>query len=153
MYNNDMKIIIVSDSHGEVDLLRKIVNQHGDADVFLHLGDSQLPEEYLHPFVSVKGNGDYFTPYPRYRILKTPYGNFYCEHGHLRSRVSSDYVKNNQCVGYLYGHTHCKNYEIIDGVHYLNPGSLTRPRDGYIGSYVIMICTKEDIKIEFVEIN
>ena len=30
-----MKIVIVSDSHGEINLLRKIVNQHFDADVFL----------------------------------------------------------------------------------------------------------------------
>lgn len=147
-----MKIIIVSDSHGEINLLRKIINQHFDADVFLHLGDSQLPEEYLHPFVSVKGNGDYFTTYPRYRILKTPYGNFYCEHGHLRSRVSVEYVKMNQCVGYLFGHSHCKCHDIIDDIHFINPGSLTRPRDGDCGSYIIMNATKESLEIQFVSV-
>lgn len=148
-----MKIIIVSDSHGEVDLLRKIVNQHQDADIFLHLGDSQLPEEYLHPFVSVKGNGDFFMPFPRYRILKTPYGDFYCEHGHLRSVVSPSFVKMNQCVGYLFGHTHIRRYEVIDGIHYLNPGSLTRPRDGLKGCYVVMLCEKDKIDIKFVELD
>ena len=148
-----MKILIVSDSHGEINLLRKIVNQHFDADVFFHLGDSQLPEEYLHPFVSVKGNGDYFTTYPRYRILKTPYGNFYCEHGHLRSVVTPEYVKMNQCVGYLFGHSHCKYNQVIDGIHFINPGSLTRPRDGTLGSYIVMIAEKESINIEFIEVK
>ena len=147
-----MKIVIVSDSHGEINLLRKIVNQHFDADVFLHLGDSQLPEEYLHPFVSVKGNGDYFMPYPRYRILKTPYGNFYCEHGHLRSIVSTDFLKMNQCIGYLYGHSHCRKNVIIDGMHYINPGSLTRPRDGLNGCYIVMNCEKNEIKIDYIEV-
>lgn len=147
-----MKIVIVSDSHGEVTLLRKIVNQHLDADIFLHLGDSQLPEQYLHPFVSVRGNGDYFLPYPNYRILKTPYGNFYCEHGHLRGRIDSSFVKFNQCIGYLHGHTHCKRHEIIDGIHFINPGSITRPRDSNIGSYIVMIATENSLDIKFLEI-
>ena len=147
-----MKIVIVSDSHGEINLLRKIVNQHFDADVFLHLGDSQLPEEYLHPFVSVKGNGDYFTTYPRYRILKTPYGNFYCEHGHLRSVVSPSYVKMNQCIGYLYGHSHCRNNQIIDEIHFINPGSLTRPRDNLPGSYIVMIATEDKLEVNYYDV-
>lgn len=148
-----MKVILVSDSHGEVELLRKIASQHCDADVFLHLGDSCLPPEYLHPFVSVKGNGDLFSPYPRYRILKTPYGDFYCEHGHLRMRVTSDFIKMNQCVGYLFGHTHHKKNVIIDGIHFINPGSLTRPRDGYLGSYVVLDCDKDKLDVKFVEIE
>ena len=112
----NMKIVIVSDSHGEVELLRKIVSMHKDADIFLHLGDSGLPEEYLNPFVSVKGNCDFFLPYPNFRVLHTPYGDFYCEHGHIRGRVTSEFVKLKGCVGYLYGHTHIKRYEEKEGI-------------------------------------
>lgn len=148
-----MKIIIVSDSHGEIDLLRKIVNQNLDADVFLHLGDSQLPEDYLNPFCSVKGNCDFFVPYPSYRILHTPYGDFYCEHGHLRGGITTEFLKIRQCVGYLYGHTHCRKNEIRDGIHFINPGSLTRPRDGLSGSYIVMNCEKDKLEIKYVDIN
>ena len=152
MYNVIMKIVIVSDSHGEVDLLRRIVSQHGDADVFLHAGDSQLPEEYLHPFVSVRGNSDVFLPYPAFRILKTPYGNFYCEHGHLRGKATPGFVKLNQCVGYIYGHTHIKKDELIDGIRFINSGSLTRPRDDDYGSYIVMECSKDECNITFVKL-
>ena len=42
-----MKIVVVSDSHGNVDVLRDIALREGDADIFLHCGDSQVNEAYI----------------------------------------------------------------------------------------------------------
>ena len=34
-----MKIIVVSDSHGREENLKRVIEMHRNADVFLHLGD------------------------------------------------------------------------------------------------------------------
>ena len=54
-----MKIIVVSDSHGNYSLLNEIYLKHFDASIFYHLGDSQLPEYMLHSYCGVKGNCDF----------------------------------------------------------------------------------------------
>ena len=38
----------------------------------------------------------------------------------------------------IFGHTHIKENKIIGGVEMINPGSLSLPRDGIKGSYVVM---------------
>ena len=64
-----MKIIVVSDSHGNYSLLNEIYLKHFDASIFYHLGDSQLPEYMLHSYCGVKGNCD-FIDLPFIFILK-----------------------------------------------------------------------------------
>ena len=53
-----MKIVVVSDSHRNQNVLYRIVDMNKDADLFLHVGDSELTEDEISPFVSVKGNCD-----------------------------------------------------------------------------------------------
>ena len=45
-----MKICVVSDSHGDREILRKIYLSNPNCDIYLHLGDSQLEEYLINPF-------------------------------------------------------------------------------------------------------
>lgn len=48
-----MKILVVSDTHGEIDNLRKVLTKHPNMDLYLHAGDSELSPEELFPFITV----------------------------------------------------------------------------------------------------
>lgn len=144
-----MKVVVVSDSHGNVDVLQDIVLREQDATIFLHCGDSQVPEAYLSPFVAVKGNCDFFMDYPPYRIVNTPYGKIYVEHGNRLFPMGVGTLKELGCKIYLQGHTHVKKLVQEDGIYFANPGSITKPRDGDVGSYLVLELTKEKVEFTF----
>lgn len=84
-----MKIVIVSDSHGNREIIEKIVLQNPSANIFLHAGDSGLCKLEISPYVSVKGNCDYESDFPDKLIIKTPYGNLYMTHGNRLYEINS----------------------------------------------------------------
>lgn len=149
-----MKIVVVSDSHRDTEVLEKIVIDHKNADYFLHAGDSGLPEVLLSPYITVKGNCDY-NKHERNRIIDVGEFKIFMTHGHLYTKkrlVRSG--KSNGCKIVIYGHTHITNYELIDDIILLNPGSVTRPRGREAPSYAIITFNSiEDIKIKFEVIN
>ena len=138
-----MKICVVSDSHGNRDILNQIYNANPNCNIYLLLGDSELPEEYIYPFISVKGNCDYFLDYPIYRIIHTPSGNIYCEHGHIHGKGNISLLEKYNCKVYLYGHTHVHKLEQVKDYYFVNPGSVERPRDSSNGTYLIIDCNQE----------
>lgn len=147
-----MKICVVSDSHGDMEILKKIYLANPNCDIYLHLGDSLLDEAYIYPFVSVKGNCDYFIDYPLFKIISTPYGNIYLEHGHIHGCGNEFIMKKYNAKVYLYGHTHIHKIEHINNYYYVNPGSTSFPRDGTNGTYLLMDCDENNIKFKFVEL-
>lgn len=147
-----MKICVVSDSHGDREILQTIYLRHRDCHIYLHLGDSQLEERWIAPFVSVKGNCDYFSDYPLFRIVDTPYGKIYAEHGHRAGKVDIDFLKRNGCKIHLRGHTHVHDLEKRGEYFFANPGSLTRPRDGTGGTYLLIELTETVAEFIFKEV-
>ena len=144
-----MKKVVVSDIHGDNKMLEHIAYIEANANIYLCLGDSCLPESQLGPFVSVKGNCDYFMDYPLNKIITTPAGNIYAEHGHLRSRITPEFLLENNCKVYLFGHTHRHVLEEIDGIYFVNPGSPTRPRDDTDGTYLVIDIDQNGFHFEF----
>ena len=65
------KWIIVSDNHNETGILYQVYDQHQDADVFLHLGDSefQYDDTELSLYHRVKGNCDFIQNFQRSNLL------------------------------------------------------------------------------------
>lgn len=66
-----LKIIAVSDSHGDREVLNWISQTEYDADFFLHLGDSELTPAALYQYVAVAGNRDMPNLFPVTRRIKT----------------------------------------------------------------------------------
>jgi len=144
-----MRLVVISDCHGDYQIVRDIVNKERNANIYLCLGDSELPEDMISPFVSVKGNCDYFYDYPLQRIITTPAGNILAEHGHLRGTITPEDLKEKGCKVYLFGHTHRHILKKIDGLYFANPGSTSRPRDDTQGSYLVIDADQDGFKFTF----
>lgn len=141
-----MKIVVISDTHGNAEIIRNIRLLNSNADMFLHLGDSELPDYLLDGFATVRGNCDHFIDAPYNRTIQTSYGNIYLEHGHQHT-LNEDYIKSKNCLIFLSGHTHCQSLKKISNTYVANPGSPTRPRDGHYGSYLVI--ELDENKVDF----
>ena len=140
------KIVVVSDSHSNSYLLKKICLLHEDADVFLHAGDSEDNEINIYPFVSVKGNNDYYIN-DESKIIKIGDFSIYITHGHKIEKSIENLTriaKMNGCKIIIYGHTHVPFYQENDGVYILNPGALAYPRSAIGQTYAIISITNDN---------
>lgn len=161
-----MKIIVISDTHQNYRNLAKIVELQQDADCFVYLGDGEseyrlLLQKYpdlAEKFHYVRGNCDY-NPYPLEQVIDLPYGHkIYAVHGHkLQVNQTTDYLISealtHNCDIALYGHTHCSHTEYFCGVHIMNPGSASLPRDGKAPSYGLIDVSPAGILTNIVPIN
>ena len=158
------KILVVSDSHRNADLLRRIISENSSCELVIHLGDNASDEiEVMKDFptkasLSVLGNCDI-----GYFLGKTNYeGTFTVEdrrifytHGHkyyasVDMMVSQAKMKNADIV--LYGHTHVSYAEEVRGVLVINPGSISLPRDGTNGTYCVIEINGANVKYEIKEV-
>ncbi len=149
-----MKILIVSDTHGREENLKKVLAKTGTIDRLIHLGDVEGAEEYIAsltdaPVSMVAGNNDWYSSLPKeeiitigkYRALLT-HGHHYCVgmgHDGLKEQAA---LKKADIV--MYGHTHYPCLEQTEGLTILNPGSLSLPRqEGRQPSYILMETDRE----------
>ena len=132
-----MKILVVSDSHGNVDNMVEAVDQT-KPDMILHLGDVMRDAEKLHeffpqiPMEQVPGNCDYAAFDAPERILCLENKRILMCHGHTlhvkESLISAMYAAMEQQADVLlFGHTHRIFCETRNGVAMLNPGSIGDP--------------------------
>ncbi|MDI9231234.1 metallophosphoesterase [Staphylococcus caprae] len=129
------KWIIVNDNHNEAGILYKVFEAHKNADVFLHLGDSQFQydDTELSLYHRVKGNCDFYPEFPEEEIIENSGIKAFYTHGHFydvnRTRMKlAEKAKSLTCQFAFYGHTHIAKYENIGGIHVINPGSISQSR-------------------------
>ena len=131
-----MKILVLSDSHSALSFMRRCMNAV-KPDVVIHLGDhfddgESLREEFSGiPFYQVPGNCDRYRCHPdQPEILIPRIGgvDFYMTHGHHGNPQNLPKLPEGSV--FLYGHTHVKFDEVINGIRCLNPGGVSIPKDG-----------------------
>lgn len=132
-----MKIVVVSDNHGDEIILKRILSIHSDADLFLHCGDSQMQPYELSPFISVKGNNDFGCDYPYELYFDTPIGKIYMCHGNFLYGITPQLVESKKCKIFLFGHIHRKRLQKFKDTYVACPGSTSLPR-GEEPSYLII---------------
>lgn len=144
-----MKLLIVSDTHGRCEGLDEVLEKEKGIDHLIHCGDVCGDEEYIRsrfygPCSIVSGNNDFFTDLPR-EIVAEWYGHrFLIVHGHRQQiyyGLENLYFKalEERCDVVLYGHTHQPVLFQEKGIWFINPGSLTSPRQiGHEKTYVIL---------------
>ena len=144
-----MRYLIVSDTHGNERNLERALMRSYPMDGVFHLGDLEGGESYIEdicpcPVYMVRGNNDFFSPAPSELTVEVNGHRIFMTHGH-RYGVAygmerlKEAAEKNQCDLAFFGHTH--RPEIIDdaGMIFVNPGSLTYPRQaGRKPSYVIL---------------
>lgn len=140
-----MKVLVMSDTHGDAEIIERVKSFHPDVDAVIHCGDSELP--YDHPYLEgverVAGNCDHDINYLDEILFRVGDERIYVTHGHLYD------VKNSvlrltyraQEIGaniVCFGHSHILGAELIDGTLFVNPGSLKKPRRIEDKSFVII---------------
>ena len=138
-----MRIIVISDTHGNLRALRSVILRNADADWFIHLGDGERDVEIFlleHPeliqkFIRISGNCDDGSLGFPYFCLDVPGHRIFATHGHLFAvKNSLEIIKRraaeNECDIILFGHTHIRLESYEDGLYILNPGSASCPHDG-----------------------
>lgn len=141
-----MKVLIISDNHGVTDVLQKVADQHRDVDVMIHCGDSELPyhSDELAGFLKVRGNCDHDSAFPEEVIHDADDTKIFITHGHRYhvkySLMTLSYRAKEVGANIVcFGHSHIAGTEIIDGILFINPGSISLPRNRPNKTYAI--CT------------
>lgn len=140
-----MKLLVISDSHGNYPHALKAHQLAGPVDHIIHLGDgaddARLMEQILEvPVHRVAGNCDYDMELPHALTLELDGCRIFLTHGNRHS-VKTDLrelIGKGVEVGasvVLYGHTHQAAVASAQGMLLVNPGTL---KEGAAGSYAIL---------------
>jgi putative phosphoesterase len=143
-------VALVSDTHG---LLRpEVLRALRGVDRILHMGDVGAPEILaelgrIAPVEAVRGNVDH-GPWARHlpatRLVAVGGASLYLLHN------LADLDIDPAAAGIamvLYGHTHVPRDERLDGIRYVNPGSIGPRRFNLPVSFAFL---REDLSVEFV---
>lgn len=140
-----MKVLVVSDSHGNETYLYTAIHENLDADVIIHLGDGErdmevlkdLPSAQWKKIYQVAGNCDLASQLPT-TLFETIGGyRFYITHGHIQrvklglEALAWDAKEHDRQV-VLFGHTHRQYFSEENGIYLFNPGSIYRGDYGII---------------------
>ena len=160
-----MKILVISDTHGYLDLLPKTLKMAGDIDALIHLGDicddeSVLTEYVSCPIYTVPGNNDWRSRAPRELIVPIAGKTVFLTHGdkyHVSYGLDRIKYKAEE-VGAdiaMFGHTHVPLLEMSGTPWLLNPGSLSLPRRGLF-SFMVIDVDEEGVwhpEIKYIELK
>ncbi len=159
-----MKWMIASDIHGSAKYCRQMLEQFDreQADRLLLLGDllyhgprNDLPDEYApkeviamlnarkEDLVCVRGNCEAevdqmvldFPVMAEYAIFPTETGILYATHGHHAGETTPPPLRHGDIL--LNGHTHVPKCTRHEQFLYMNPGSVSIPKEGSPRSYMI----------------
>ena len=170
-----MKIMFASDIHGSAYYAEKLREAYmsSGAERLVLLGDllyhgprNDLPREYApkrvieilnsmkEDILCVRGNCDTevdqmvldFPIMADYAVLMPDGKTIYLSHGHIYNPLNPPKLKKGDIL--MNGHTHIRAFEEYDGFTYINPGSVSIPKDGKGNSCMIY----ENGKFEFMNL-
>ena len=155
-----MRILVVSDTHGNDAGLRRALLAQPKAEVVIHLGDGEeevqrargsFPEKM---FLQVRGNCDWGSSLPVVGEYTVDGVKIFYTHGHLYGVKSGFYTlecaaREKKAQVALFGHTHNAFADYADGLHLLNPGSLS----GWEPSYGTVDITPQGIVTNVVKLR
>ena len=133
-----MKILVLSDSHGNVSNMLRAVERESPR-MILHLGDCWRDGERLHDdcpdieFHQVPGNCDFRPAESAEQLLFIEDKRFLICHGHTygvkQSLLTAGFAAEEQNLDcFLFGHTHKPLVDMRGKTLFLNPGSIGDPR-------------------------
>ena len=148
-----MKILVLSDTHGNIKSIISILKKHEDIKEIFFLGDNvsdidAVKEQFSdRNFHCVTGNCDFSSPYKSSDIATVNGTRIFFTHGHKYSvKYTLENLKatarENNCTLALFGHTHCSLSAYDDSLYIVNPGSPSFPRDSFPSYAVIDITDK-----------
>ncbi|MBE6730828.1 MAG: metallophosphoesterase [Ruminococcaceae bacterium] len=137
-----MRVLVISDVHGRIDILRRILMKEQKAEAVFFLGDGEndidrlrfdFPEKC---FYKVRGNCDFGSPSELTGAITLEGYKIFYTHGHMHyvkfgDKDIKETARNCFADIVLYGHTHKVHNEYDNGLYIMNPGSLTNYEPSY----------------------
>lgn len=159
-----MRIVVISDTHGNYNALESVILAQPKADFFIHLGDGERDVDRAvinypnRKILHIRGNCDYGSLSEDILIMSLEDGSrLLAVHGNNQGvNYSLDGLKElavaNRANIVLYGHTHCRHTKYDNGIYFLNPGSASCPRDFKNPSYGYIDITPAGIFVANAEV-
>lgn len=133
-----MKVLVISDTHGNLSNLERAVEAETPFDLVIHCGDVEGQERSVEticraPGWIVAGNNDYFGKLPKELTFSIGQYKAFLTHGHTY-RIGLEparillAARSRDCRMVFAGHTHVPELYEKEGILFMNPGSLTYPR-------------------------
>lgn len=154
-----MKVLVVSDTHGNHKGLEAALKAIGPIDMFLHLGDVEKGEDYLEALVDcethfIRGNNDFFADLPGEKEIRIDGHKVFITHGHyyyvsLETDYLGDEAVSRGAEIVMFGHTHRPIWIDRGDVVLLNPGSIAYPRQAGRKRSFMVIHTSADGVFQF----
>ncbi len=176
-----MKILFASDLHGSqfyCNILNNLVLKENPdkivllGDILYHGPRNPLPKDYdpqkvfnilntlKEKIICVRGNCDSevdqmvldFPIMSDYNIINVDGINLFLTHGHIYNKQNMPNIDDKDVL--IHGHTHINTIEKLEKGMYINPGSISMPKEGQENSYMIYNNKKFVIKnLEGMEIK
>ena len=161
-----MKILIISDTHGNMTMVSKILTFAKEYDQIIHLGDDyQDTKPFINaelPIICVPGTWGFeyqnsmienrrFETFNGWRLFltHTPTRDFHDLPDDLDPEVV---LRNQNCDIFCHGHTHRPEIQEDGKVVVLNPGHLKSDFDrGFPASYATLILTPHSCEIKIID--
>lgn len=155
------KVLVISDSHGLTNELIRIKEKHKDeVNLLLHCGDSELSanDPALDGFIVVRGNCDFDEKFPEDSVQTVGDTNIMITHGHryqVKSTLTSLSYRAQELDAKIvcFGHSHILGAEMLNGILFLNPGSIRLPRQRKEKTYCIIELIDDKIILYVYDIN
>lgn len=159
-----MKLLFASDLHGSMFYCNTLVNiiKKESPDKIILLGDilyhgprNPLPKDYnpqkvfevlntlKDSIICVRGNCDSevdqmvldFPIMADYTILNVDNINLFLTHGHIYNKENMPNIEDKDIL--IHGHTHVNTIEKLEKGTYINPGSISMPKEEQENSYMV----------------
>ena len=146
-----MRIIVMSDSHGNIANINRIIERHLDARAFFFLGDGEQDIQTVMPrwpeqsFYRVCGNCDFYSVADSTGLATLGDKRIFYTHGHMYNvKYRLDELiyaaRGWEADIVLYGHTHVAKAEYQDGLYIVNPGSCSGRTDAATYAAIDITC-------------
>ncbi len=163
----NMKIGILSDTHGSLAAIRKVLASAPPVECWIHCGDFASDANAMHNITGqevytvcgncdamrgpVEAKPDCYLRLEGFKVWIT-HGHLYmnetrqiAELAHWGQELEQDIV--------IFGHTHVPVFTQMNGIWLLNPGSPSRPREGSRAGFVILTLNQGQMPaVEFLEV-
>ena len=151
-----MKIGVLSDTHGFLD--PRVEKFFAGADLILHAGDIgdptiELELKFIAPVTVALGNTDIGLPFKETEVVMLA-GNKFLIHHIVNPLALSERmeirIRHERPDVVVFGHTHKKFSETMNGVLFFNPGYAGKPKLGAERSVAILHLDGKRIRHEFI---
>jgi len=154
-------ILVISDTHKNMNSLQKLFPIMEESDYIIHLGDfssdmEEFKKMYGEKLICIDGNCDFFSKGEIEKLIKIEEANILCCHGHKYGVKSG--VEHLKEKGYelkadlcLFGHTHEAAIIKEENIMLVNPGCMTNMSSQK--SYAYIVISGKKIVAKIVPIN